>query len=127
MSYAFKAALHSGYVHCFVTGENSVANMMRFLGDVLTTCVRHECNCVLMEDNFSGPSLKFTDIYGLISQASEKTWPHIKRIAFMDANPIHSEEKMRFAEMVARNRGVLAKFFSDRDEAVLWLQEDYTP
>ena len=121
MAYAFTATLNPGYLYCRATGDNSAANIEKFLDDVLNACRQKDCNHALLEDNFIGPSLPVADIYRVISHATKKTWPYVKRIAFMDENPEHSQDKMRFAETVARNRGVVAKFFTSRNEAIQWL------
>jgi hypothetical protein len=123
MPYRFTSTFESDYVHCSVNGENTAQNVIRFLNDSMNSCVQHACNFALLEDNLQGPSLNFTEIFEIISEASHKTWPHVKRIAFVDSNPAHSEEKMRFAETVARNRGVLAKFFTNHEEAIQWLKQ----
>jgi len=123
MAYHFTSKFELDYVDCRVEGKNTSQNVRRFLNDVLNACVQHNCSHALLEENFTGPSLNFTEIYGIIADASQKTWPHVKRIAFIDANPEHPNERMQFAETVARNRGVLAQFFDDREKAIQWLKK----
>jgi len=122
MSYRFTATLKSGYLHCVVNGENSVENVTRYMSDVYGACIKNHCPNVLMEKNLTGPGLKLMEIYSLVSEGSQKTWPHVKRIAYVDNNPEHSESNTHFGETVARNRGVLVRSFRTVEDAEQWLQ-----
>jgi len=112
-----------GYVHFRVTGSNSPGSVRGYLADVYYTCAQHKHPAILIEENLQGSGLGLLDIFEIVSEGSERTWPYIRRIAFVDVNPEHSQPDMKFAETVAVNRGVNMRLFPGLREAELWLSE----
>jgi hypothetical protein len=109
------------YWHFRVTGPNTADVVRSYLADVYYACAQGECTAVLIEENLSGRGLGLLDIFEVVTEGSEKTWPYVRRIAYVDMNPEHSKPDMEFAETVAVNRGVNMHFFANVPDAVAWL------
>jgi hypothetical protein len=123
MSYELKVAEKGEYLHVRVTGENSPETVRGYLLDVYLACSERDSRAVLIEEDLRGPSLGVVDIYQIISDQSRKTWPRIRRIAYVDVNCEHDAARMRFAETIAVNRGVNVRVFPNVAEAEKWLLE----
>jgi hypothetical protein len=85
------------------------------------SCIAHRCPRVLIEENFKGPSLDTMTIYDIVTQGSRRAAQAVTRVAFLDLNPEHTARDMKFAETLAVNRWLNARFFTDRAEAEQWL------
>lgn len=112
----------TGYLHIGVSGENSPETVRGYHADVYAACAQQNVSRVLIEENLYGPGLSVLDIYLIVSEGSSRTWPHVRRIAYVDANKEHSSSNMHFAETVAVNRGVNIKVFSSVQEGEKWLR-----
>jgi hypothetical protein len=122
MSYDLVIEEKPQYLHARVSGTHSEQNAHRFLVDVHEAWVERNCSSVLLEMNFSGPSLSTLSIFNVISDRA----PHaigLKRIAYVDGGAGHDAQQARFAETVARNRGVNVRLFGTVGEAERWLRE----
>ncbi len=109
------------YIHFRVVGPNTPEVVRGYLGDIYYACAQGEYPAVLIEENLTGPGLGLFEIFEVVTDHSEKTWPFIRRIAYVDVNPDHSRPDMKFAETVAVNRGVNMRVFPNVREAVAWL------
>src|SRR5215208_3119774 len=103
MKYTLHLTERPKYLHAAVTGERTVPNAMRFLQDAYEACVKARLNRLLLEMNFSGPSLDTLAVYQVISDRS-KEGALLSRIAYVEAS--REEDKAGFAETVAINRSV---------------------
>jgi hypothetical protein len=112
-----------GYLHFRVTGPNSLETVRGYLSEVYQACTESVYSSILIEENLTGRGLGLLDIFEVVTERSEKTWPHIRRIAYVDLNPEHSAPDMKFAENVAVNRGVNVHVFSNVRDAEAWLVE----
>jgi hypothetical protein len=121
MPYNLNMLEKPGYLHVIVTGDNTKENVMGYLSDLYHACVNRKCSTVLIEENLGGVPLDIIDIYDIIMEASKNVLPAIRRIAYVDTNPQHTIDTMRFAETAAVNRGVSVRVFSDVSEAKQWL------
>jgi len=110
-----------GYLHAYVTGENTPANIRQYLADVRSACAERKCPAVLVEENLQGPGISIARIHQIVTDASEEAWPVVQCIAAVDVNPAHEFKNMKFAETVALNRGVNVRVFRTVDEARSWL------
>jgi hypothetical protein len=121
MKYHLTLVPHPGYLHAAVTGDHSVENAARFLREVREACFQQGVSAVLLEVNFSGPSLATGSIFSVISQESEagKT---LRKVAYVDPSD-RDPAKIKFAETVALNRGVNVRLFASVEEAGRWLEE----
>ena len=119
--YRFVAVRRPGYVYASVTGENTVANVRRILGDVLAACAEHACSRVLLEEHLTGPSLGTIDAFELVSEGSQTARAAVQQIAYVDTNPEHDSALHEFIETVAVNRGVRIRVFPTVAQAAAWL------
>jgi hypothetical protein len=121
VEYVFKLERRAGFLHARVSGKNDPATVSRYLKDVYDACLREECPRVLIEEALDGPGLSVAEVFGVVAKASEKVWPVVQQIAYVDTNPLHDFAKMQFAEVVASNRGVNVRIFSSVRYAEQWL------
>ncbi|MBP1655025.1 MAG: hypothetical protein H6Q28_1581 [Bacteroidetes bacterium] len=121
--YALSTVRKEGYLHAVVTGRNSAENVRAYLADVHRACEESRCPRVLIEEHLEGPSLRVIDVFQIIREASQKAWPVIKKIAYVDTHPGHFAENMRFAETVASNLGVYVRVFDSVQKAEAWIRE----
>jgi hypothetical protein len=107
-------------LHATAYGERTADNARRFLEEAYAACMARGLDTLLLEVRFSGPSLGFGSIFGVISERS-MDGTALKRIAYVDStsdDPAHA----RFAEMVAMNRGVNVRLFRDVESARAWVK-----
>ena len=121
MPYVLNVESKSSYLYITVIGENSYDNVAHYLSEVRDMCAKYECPNVLIAENLVGPSLNIGRIYDLVSTASTQTSPVVRKIAYVDINPEHIADAMKFAENVAVNRGVFVRVFSTIHAAEEWL------
>jgi hypothetical protein len=76
---------------------------------------------VLIEKNLFGPALGMMQIFDVVTEGSQRTWPVVSRIAYVDPNPEHSDDLVRFAENVAITRGVNVRVFRTVRDAEQWM------
>jgi hypothetical protein len=108
------------YLHAKVTGTRSAENARRFLVEAHEACVRGKYSAVLLEMDFSGPSLNTVSIFDVISERSPDALM-FERIAYVDAGAEGDPQQARFAETVARNRGVRVRLFRSVADAERWM------
>jgi hypothetical protein len=121
--YQLKVEPKAGYTHFRVTGTNSPEAVRGYLMDIYYACAEHDHSAILIEENLEGPGLALFDIFEIVSEGSERTWPYVRRIAYVDVNPQHSQPDMKFAETAAVNRGVNVRVFASVAEAEQWLSQ----
>jgi hypothetical protein len=126
MSYDLSIEERPSYLHAKVRGTHNEQNAHRFLVDVHEAWVRRNSSAVLLEMNLDGPSLSVLSIFNIISERAPYAFG-LKRIAYVDRGRGHDPEQARFAETVARNRGVNVRLFWSVDEAEDWLREWAVP
>jgi hypothetical protein len=118
MTYRLAIEEYPTYLHCKANGEHSAANVLRFLEEAYAACVKRERTTVLLELDFTGPSLDAASIFGVISQrVADGT--KLRRIAYVDAS---SRNRKEFAANVASNRGVNVRLFPDVASARQWIE-----
>lgn len=122
MSHALTVSRKEGYLHVIVTGDNTAEDVQQYLLGVRDACEKQACPYVLIEENLQGPSLATLELFQVIAGAAQPS-PAVRCIAYIDANPQHDAERMKFAETVASNRGMLVKMFSSVPEAEKWLAQ----
>jgi hypothetical protein len=107
------------YVHATVVGDRTPQNALRFLEEAFAACVKSGLSDLLLEMQFSGPSMNTTDIFRVISQRS-MDGATLRKIAYVETS-MSELPNARFAETVAINRAVKVRLFNDVAEAVRWL------
>ena len=108
------------YLHVRVTGDNSRESVLGYLSEVRQACLDHHTTNVLIEEDLSGPSLDLLDVFRVVSSRAESESVAL-RIAFVDKNPAHAPDRMKFAETVAVNRGIQVRVFERVADAAAWL------
>ena len=120
-SYQLAIDKKPGYWHFRVTGPNTRDVVRAYLADIYYACAQGDCSAILVEENLTGKGLGLFDIFEVVTDGSEKTWPYIRRIAYVDVNPEHASQDMKFAETVAVNRGVNIHVFNNVRDAEAWI------
>ena len=113
------------YLYARVTGERTPANALRFLEEVYAACVERGHSAVLMDMAFSGEPLPAASIYGILSQRAPDG-AKLRKIAYVQAvaDDPDAPDMPRFAETVARNRGVNVRLFRAVVAAERWLTSE---
>jgi hypothetical protein len=110
---------HPMYLHATVTGTHNAENALRFLTESFAACQKQGCSAMLLEFNLSGQSLDSTSIFDVVSKRTGDA-VKLRKIAYYD-NSDRDPAKVKFAETVARNRGVNVRLFQDLEAAKRWL------
>lgn len=120
MSHELSVKSRGAYLHITVTGDNTSEDVRQYLAEVHEACVNHNCAYVLIEENLQGRSLETLELFQVIAKAAQPS-PAVRCVAYIDLNPEHDAKRMKFAETVASNRGMMVKVFTDMAEAEKWL------
>ncbi|MFA5834310.1 MAG: hypothetical protein WDA22_12615 [Bacteroidota bacterium] len=107
---------------CKIQGKNKVEHVIHYLNDVHCAMEEHHCGKVLIEENLSGPGLNLLNIYHVIRTAKKTVFSLPHAIAYVDSNPAHDHNNMKFAETVARNRHINMRLFINIKDASEWLE-----
>jgi hypothetical protein len=126
MSYDLVIEEKPSYLHARVRGTHNEGNARRFLVDVYEARVQRKCSAVLLEMNLCGPSLGVLGVFHLVAERAPYA-TGLQRIAYVDGGCGHDQELARFAETVARNRGVNVRLFGTVGDAERWLREQTVP
>jgi hypothetical protein len=118
MAYQLTIEERPAYVYAKATGERTPENALRFLEEAYVACVKSGRSDLLLDMQFTGPSLNTTSIYQVISDRVPDG-RNLRKIAYVDTDvdpgmPV-------FAETVAVNRGVNVRLFPSLDAAEKWL------
>ena len=117
--YRIEVVVHDSYLHAAVWGTHTPDNVLRFLGEVHEACVANRKDSVLLDMRLEGPTMGTGNIFSVIQQRSDPG-RELRRIAYVDAG--RDPGKAKFAETVARNRGVNVRLFASVEEAKKWLE-----
>jgi hypothetical protein len=120
MTYEFTAERAPTYLHVTGRGEHTAENLRRLLLDAYRAAIEQHCDTLLIELNFTGPSLSVGTVYSVIAERSEDG-AQLRHIVWVDSDPGH-HERAEFAEAAARKLGVSVQFFPTLAEARLSLQ-----
>jgi hypothetical protein len=120
MSYQLSIEEHSGYVHTRGSGDMTPENALRFLVESSGAAKARGKRMLLLEFGFTGPSLNGGAIYDIITARSSHA-SAFERIAYVDVSSERNAEHKRFAETLARNRGVNVRLFPSVEEGRQWL------
>jgi hypothetical protein len=113
MPYQLTLEERPGYLRAKVVGERTRENALRFLEEAYAACVMSGHSALLLEMQFSGPSLDTTSILEVISLK-------LRKIAYVE--PHAPDPAMPyFAEQAAINRGVNVRLFQSLGAAAHWL------
>ena len=121
MSFQLSLTEKPGYLHAVVTGQNTLENVVMYLRELRAACETRGFARVLVEENLTGRRLETWDVYQIASEGSKTGSGNFEAIAFVDVNA-HGE-LMKFAEIVATNRGAPLNVFATVADAEAWLRK----
>lgn len=108
------------YLYAFVTGaKDSLAVSLSFWRELAAESKARQVTALLVEEDFR-ESLSVGEMFELVEGILALDW-HSVRVAFVDRNEAHHELN-EFGEVVATNRGMCARVFSDAVLAETWLR-----
>lgn len=113
----------AGYLHLVVTGENSRESVAGWVAALRDECARRRYRAALVEEDLKGPSIGFADAYEIVCGNVDWARSGLEAIAYVDVNPEHDRDLLKFAETVAVNRAIRLKLFRSVGEAERWLGE----
>jgi hypothetical protein len=113
---------HPHYLHVIGKGQRTPDNALRFLKQAGEACVDAGRDKLLLEMAFVGPQLDMSKIFEVV-KARSGDGSRLRKIAYVDVAQDHPA-RPRFAETVARNRGVNVRLFEDIASAQAWLAEE---
>lgn len=119
MSYQLAITEKPGYLHCIVTGRNTMENVAAYLQELARECEARNCFRVLIEEHLVGRRLETWDVYQLVSEGGTRNLGKFQAMAFVDVNA--EGDLMKFAETVASNRGLPMMVFATVPEAESWI------
>ena len=122
MDYQFTAVPTRTHLHTIGSGTHSPEYLRRFLTDTHRVVLEQRWDAVLLEMQFSGPSLDLGSLYSIIVEKSTDA-AILRRIAYVDRNTEHLPERAEFAELAANKLGVNARVFQTVVDAERWLQD----
>ena len=117
--YRFELVVHPAYLHATVYGAHTPENALRFLREVYEACLANRKDSVLLDMRLEGPTMGTSSIFSVVQERSGEG-RELRRIAYVDSD--REPEKAKFAETVARNRGVNVRLFPSVEEARKWLE-----
>ena len=121
MPYKIEITHKQKYIHAFVEGTNSIANVKRYLTDVQKATEEYRCKTVLIEERLTGSGLDTFDLFEVIRTQARYARDRKLRIAYVDLNKDHHRSTVAFGENLANIMGVNVKVFSSAEEAMDWL------
>jgi hypothetical protein len=119
MSYQLTITEKPGYLHCIVTGKNTMENVAAYFQELARECEARNCFRVLVEEHLVGRRLETWDVYRLVTEGSARNLGKFQAVAYVDVNA--EGELMKFAETVASNRGLPMNVFETVPEAESWI------
>jgi hypothetical protein len=120
MSYQLSIEEHPAYLHTRASGPMTPENALRFLVESNGAAAARGKRRLLLEFGFSGPGLNGGSIYDIVTARSGHA-AAFERIAYVDLSAERDAEHKRFAETIARNRGVNVRLFRSVEEGRQWL------
>jgi hypothetical protein len=112
-----------GYLYAHVEGSRDSYEISRaYWNAVAEECARSNKRKVLLDEDLEAPIGSMNEVF---HGAAERVYQGLSgvKIAFFDRHPEHHEQNT-FGELVATNRGLFCRVFSNMDEAEAWLVSD---
>jgi hypothetical protein len=123
MTYRFSAEPKAKYLHAKGSGELNAINARQFLVDAYQACVQRNLKSLLLEMDFTGRNMGLGEVYSVVAERSPDG-AKLERIAYFDAHVGDRQQIAEFAELVAQNRFVSVRLFSQLSDAERWLQSE---
>ena len=118
VQFSVRAELRDGYLYCEALQDVTVSNYKIIFQDILDEARKNRAKKILVDSRNVRFLINLLVRYEIGTFIAEKA-RHLKI-----AGLVREEEMSRkFAETVARNRGLIVNLFSDEKEALNWLLE----
>lgn len=122
MTYKLTIIPKPTYLHCVVTGQNTLENIRGYSEAIMKECIDTKCFRVLIEERLEGHRLPTFDVFKLAQDASNSARGVFKAIAYVDVNAVNNT--MKFAEDACVNRALPLIVFSTVSAAEKWLTDE---
>lgn len=124
MDYELEIRKAEAYLHVCVTGKRTRQTVAAAAKEILTACMDHEVDKVLVDVRELEGRLSIFDARSI----PVDDFPDIRRAGVIKKAVILDSEKRlwrhSFFEMVARRRGYNIRIFRDSNSAIMWLCSD---
>ena len=119
MTEDFDLEFHKDHL-CITPGTNNASNSKdtRFWETLAEACASHNCRRMLCEVEIFPNEMTYTEAY-FVTRLIAENIPAVKIACFVDGHV--STDLAEFVELTAANRGISIGFFSNRNEAIDWL------
>jgi hypothetical protein len=121
MEYQFSSSLRGDYLHVKVLGMNNPANVRRWALEAIGACRKHRCGKLLVEEYLLGESIADMDTFMIATEGAKAALGHLTHVAYVDTNPEHSKDTLKFAEHVVSLNGINMRLFGNIRDADQWL------
>ncbi len=122
MSHTVEIDKRDGYLHVVVTGRESLADSKQMWCEIFEACATHGVDKVLVVENLQG-TLSIGETSEVVKYIAELGIAEGVRVAFVDRQPMQYAIN-KFAETVAKNRGINGRVFFSEASATDWLLAD---
>lgn len=121
MAYEIQVKLEKDFLNVHVKGERDSESIKKVTKDILTKCIDRKCFNVLIDVRDFKNRIGTLEIFMLASaELPEIIKGKLEKVAIVDQRGF--EDKIKFFEDVARNRGHNVRMFTEYDEAINWIR-----
>lgn len=120
MDYELKYKYERDFLHAKVSGTESLSTSLSYWIDIIEEARLRNFKNILIEERLNGVLAK-SDSFRLNQELSKTNLTHIKKIAFVDHHPDHSETNS-FSISMALKYGLNIMLFNSLAEAKIWLK-----
>jgi hypothetical protein len=121
--YTITFELRPQYLYAYVKGDKDSYDISRaYWSEISAECSEQKARKLLVEEDLAEPVNSMSEVF---QGAAERTFMGLSglKIAFVDRHPDHNDQNL-FGELVATNRGLFCKVFSNLQEGETWLIAD---
>lgn len=121
MAYELQIKVEDRIMNVHVRGERDYETIKKVTSEILMKCKENKCFRVLIDVRDFKNRIDTMEIFFLASaDLPEIIKRKLEKVAIIDLKGF--EEKIKFFEDVARNRGHNVRIFTEYDEAINWLR-----
>lgn len=122
MAYELTTERQDDYLHATASGTRSFEAVLAIVRDILSACVKEKVSMLLVDLRGLKGHFETLDAYTIPDQYFPKYQYRnvVTRCAIIDRKEY--ENRVKFFENVAVNRGFFLRFFTDPESAVEWLK-----
>ena len=121
--YTITFELRPEYLYAYVKGDRDSYDISNaYWTEIAAECAKQNVRKLLVEEDLKDQMNSMSEVF---HGASERAFMGLSglKIAFVDRHPDHSDQNL-FGELVATNRGLFCKVFSDFQKGEEWLISD---